>query len=67
MLRGVTVSVISLIGAECALESLSVCAEKTSGTVERVDPRALTGELSAVTGVLLFLFFSLPMPVDKSV
>lgn len=47
-LRGVTVSVISLIGSECRVESLSIVTEQTGGTVERMDPTALTsgfGEL----------------------
>jgi hypothetical protein len=37
-LRGVTVTVISLIGTECALESLSIVCEQTAGSVQRVDP-----------------------------
>ena len=42
LLAGVTVSVVSLIGTECKLESLSVVAERTSGSVDRVDPVSLT-------------------------
>ncbi|KAH3762933.1 circularly permutated Ras protein 1 [Pelomyxa schiedti] len=50
VLRGVTVSVLSLIGTDCRLESLSVVTEKTSGTVERVDPTVLTKQLNAIVG-----------------
>eukprot|EP01105_Mastigella_eilhardi_P008993 TRINITY_DN2149_c0_g1_i3.p1 TRINITY_DN2149_c0_g1~~TRINITY_DN2149_c0_g1_i3.p1 ORF type:complete len:939 (-),score=238.17 TRINITY_DN2149_c0_g1_i3:129-2897(-) len=50
VLRGVTVSVLSLIGTDCRLESLSVVTEKTSGTVERVDPTVLTRQLNAIVG-----------------
>ena len=46
-LRGVTVTVISLIGTECALESLSIVCEQTAGSVQRVDPVQLTGNLVA--------------------
>jgi len=50
LLKGVTVSVISLIGAECSLEKLSQVTERTGGTVERVNPAQLTGELDAIVG-----------------
>jgi hypothetical protein len=50
VLKGVSVSVLSLQGAECKLESLSVVAEKTSGSVERVDPRALVKQMNALVG-----------------
>ncbi len=33
VLRGVTVSILSLTGAECQLENLSPVAEKTSGSI----------------------------------
>ena len=50
VLKGVTVSVISLIGAEARLEQLSVLAEKTSGSTDRVDPRRLANQLDAIVG-----------------
>ena len=39
--HGVTVSVISIKGDECALEDLGRVAEHTGGTVVRVDPQEL--------------------------
>ena len=36
--RGVVVSVISIVGQECRLDSLGRVADVTSGTVARVDP-----------------------------
>jgi len=36
-----TINVISIIGADCNLETLSKLAELTGGTVERVDPQNL--------------------------
>lgn len=50
VLRGVTVSVLSIIGSDCRLEALSVLTEKTGGTVERVDPQVLTKQLDAIVG-----------------
>eukprot|EP00727_Mastigamoeba_balamuthi_P005505 m51a1_g1574 hypothetical protein (906) ;mRNA; f:87526-90624 len=50
VLRGVTVSVLSLIGTECKLESLGAAVDKTAGSIERVDPRKLVTELSAIVG-----------------
>ena len=47
-LHGVSVSVISLIGAECCLEKLSIVTEQSAGTVQRVDPLDLSGQLSAL-------------------
>lgn len=47
-LKGVTVSVISLIGAECCLEKLSIVTEQSAGTVQRVDPTGLSGDLEAL-------------------
>ncbi|KAH3766543.1 circularly permutated Ras protein 1 [Pelomyxa schiedti] len=49
-LKGVVVSVLSLTGDGCRLETLSSVTEKTSGTIDRVDPRSLTGELNAIVG-----------------
>jgi len=40
--KGLTVNVVSIIGDECNLESLSKLAEMTGGNVERVDPVSLT-------------------------
>ena len=47
-LKGVSVSIISLIGSECSLENLSVVTEETGGIVTRVDPLQLEGELSTI-------------------
>merc|ERR1712137_434786 len=48
-LRGVTVSVISLIGAECCLENLSIVTDQTGGIVTRVDPLQLENELGTIS------------------
>lgn len=40
--KGLTINVVSIIGDECNLESLSKLAELTGGNVERVDPVSLT-------------------------
>ena len=40
--KGVTVSIVSIIGDECNLDSLTKLAELTGGNVERVDPASLT-------------------------
>eukprot|EP01102_Stenamoeba_stenopodia_P022791 TRINITY_DN962_c0_g1_i1.p1 TRINITY_DN962_c0_g1~~TRINITY_DN962_c0_g1_i1.p1 ORF type:complete len:878 (-),score=250.65 TRINITY_DN962_c0_g1_i1:198-2831(-) len=47
-LKGVTVSVISLIGTDCALENLSIVTEQTSGLIERVDPLQLTTNFNSI-------------------
>ncbi|KAH3745950.1 circularly permutated Ras protein 1 [Pelomyxa schiedti] len=48
LLRGVTVSVVSLIGTSCKLESLSQVTEKSGGTIQRVDPSGVANQLSAL-------------------
>ena len=40
--KGVTVSIISIVGEECDIETLSTIAELTGGNVERVEPEMLT-------------------------
>ena len=40
--KGLTINIVSIIGDECNLESLSKLAELTGGNVERVDPVTLT-------------------------
>ena len=40
--KGITVNIVSIIGDECNLETLSRIAELTGGEVERVDPISLT-------------------------
>ena len=40
--KGLTINIVSIIGDECNLESLSKLAEMTGGNVERVDPVSLT-------------------------
>ena len=40
--KGVTVSIVSIVGEECNIETLSKIAELTGGQVERVDPMNLT-------------------------
>jgi len=40
--KGITVNIVSIVGDECNLETLSKIAELTGGEVERVDPISLT-------------------------
>ena len=47
-LKGVTVSVITLVGTDCNVENLSVVTEHTGGQVERVDPLKMAGNLSSL-------------------
>lgn len=47
-LYGLTVNIISLIGAECRLDALTAVTEQSRGTVERVAATQLQNELSAI-------------------
>jgi|TARA_B110000285_G_C14915746_1_gene510119 hypothetical protein len=40
--KGITVNIVSIVGDECNLDTLSRIAELTGGEVERVDPISLT-------------------------
>ena len=46
--RGVVVSVISIVGQECRLDSLGRVADVTSGTVTRVDPLTVTRDFQNI-------------------
>lgn len=46
--KGVTVSVVSIIGSECKLEFVGTVADITGGRVDRVDPLSLTKNFSAM-------------------
>lgn len=46
--KGLTINIVSIIGDECNLESLSKLAELTGGNVERVDPISLTKNFSNI-------------------
>lgn len=46
--KGVTINIVSIIGDECNLESLSKLADMTGGEVERVDPVSLTKNFSNI-------------------
>ena len=50
LLKGVSVSVLSIVGTECNIEQLSVVAERTRGAVERVDPQKLRTQMDAIVG-----------------
>lgn len=60
-LKGVSVSVISLIGSECSLENLSNVTEQTGGSVKRVDPIELTGELSCLADLPILGYTTMAM------
>ena len=46
--KGLTVNIVSIIGDECNLDSLSKLAELTGGNVERVDPVSLTTNFQGI-------------------
>lgn len=46
--KGLTINIVSIIGDECNLESLSTLAELTGGNVERVDAISLTKNFSNI-------------------
>lgn len=46
--KGVTVSIISIAGEECNIDTLSKISEMTGGNVERVDPVQLTQNFSNI-------------------
>ena len=62
-LKGVTVSVVSIKGEECSLESISIVCEQTGGQVDRVDPaQLLQGEkFSAVVGAPIVAYHTMAM------
>ncbi|CDW86904.1 type a von willebrand factor domain-containing protein [Stylonychia lemnae] len=46
--KGVTVSIVSIAGEECNIDTLSTISEHTGGSVERVDPVQLTQNFSNI-------------------
>ena len=46
--KGLTINIVSIIGDECNLDSLSKLAELTGGNVERVDPVELTSNFASI-------------------
>ncbi len=42
MSKGVTVHIITLIGAECNIDAIQVVSEMTGGSVERVQPNQIS-------------------------
>jgi hypothetical protein len=46
--KGLTINIVSIIGDECNLDSLSKLAEMTGGNVERVDPIFLTSNFANI-------------------
>lgn len=46
--KGVTINIVSIIGDECNLDTLSKLAELTGGNVERVDPVQLTSNFANI-------------------
>ncbi|PRP83129.1 hypothetical protein PROFUN_09808 [Planoprotostelium fungivorum] len=47
-LKGVTVSIVSLLGTECSLETLSIVSEQTGGSLERVDPLRISKNFGSI-------------------
>jgi len=48
---GVTVSIVSIEGDECNMDSLGKVAEMTGGIVERVDPTTLTKNFASMLSI----------------
>ena len=46
--KGITVSIVSIAGEECNIDTLSKISEATGGSVERVDPIQLTQNFSNI-------------------
>lgn len=57
--KGITVSIISIEGEECNIDTLSKIAEMTGGNVERVNPVNLTKTLPIFYLYQLLLLMSL--------
>ena len=49
--KGVTVNIISIVGEECDIETLSTISELTGGNVERVEPEMLTNNFANILSV----------------
>jgi len=62
-LKGVAVSVITLVGTDCNVENLSVVTEQTGGEVERVDPGNIKGSLSSLLSTQVLAYGVMAMVV----
>ena len=62
-LKGVTVSVISLIGSECSLENLSIVTDQSGGIVTRVDPLQLENELASISDYPILAYTTMAMVI----
>ena len=64
--RGVVVSVISIVGQECRLDSLGRVADVTSGTVTRVDPLTVTRDFQNILNNPIIVTDVLILPLLRS-
>lgn len=62
-LKGVAVSVISLIGTDCNLANISVVCNQTGGEVERVDPLKITKNLTNIVSSKVIAYGVMAMVV----
>jgi len=60
-LKGVTVSVMTLIGTDCNVEALSTLTEQTGGDIERVNPLDLAKNMSALVATKILAYGTLAM------
>jgi len=62
-LKGIAVSVMTLIGTDCNVECLSVVTEQTGGEVSRVDPSdgAITANLSSIVSTRILAYGTMGM------
>ncbi len=60
-LKGVTVSVMTLVGTDCNVENLSVVTEQSGGEVERVDPLNIGSNLSSILNTRVIAWGTMAM------
>jgi len=59
--KGVAVSVMTIIGTDCNVESLSLVTEQTGGEISRVDPTNLTANLSSIVSTRVLAYGAMAM------
>jgi len=62
-LKGVTVSVMTLVGTDCNVENLSVVTEQTGGEVERVNPLEIATNMTSIMNTRFLAYGAMAMVV----
>eukprot|EP00027_Filamoeba_sp_ATCC50430_P012347 CAMPEP_0168564266 /NCGR_PEP_ID=MMETSP0413-20121227/13148_1 /TAXON_ID=136452 /ORGANISM="Filamoeba nolandi, Strain NC-AS-23-1" /LENGTH=871 /DNA_ID=CAMNT_0008595915 /DNA_START=32 /DNA_END=2643 /DNA_ORIENTATION=- len=60
-LKGVAVSVMTLVGTDCNVENLSVVTEQSGGEVQRVNPLEITSNLSSIMATKVIAYGTMAM------